>query len=877
MHTLATPIAQNIDPAKAQEELEATRKALLTGGADIIRAQRELNLTLREYNAAHGFASVSAHAARIPENRLKARNLDQDLRKVLAGKSASVSVSIVEKPKYSSPDKTIKAAKAAVELCESLSGDELAKQEERVKGLLKTIEQQNAEQLAKLNEAVASKSACSTKNAGSKSHGQASSPHPDKRREREKNARQMTVYDPVLAGKQKAGQQDAGRKSQGADRGYAKGGYAGNNHAGRYETGQNYRAARAAYVDEEMPPPGYRQARAAEPEGYDESDSEVERTRARRNPLGERLGERHLPGQDARHRLDRVYLSEMIESEGPPGPKCFGPRIMREEPPVRNFQLPRDTRTYDGTTKPEDWLADYVTAVYVAGGGVNRRWAAAFKELKNMLVTAPILASPLEREPMLLYIAATNRVVSVVVVVEREEEGKTVQRPVYYLSEVLSSSKQNYPHFQKMTYGVFMAATKLKHYFEEHPMKVVSEAPISDIMGNKDASGRIAKWAIQLSPYVPVYERRDAIKSQALADFLVDWAEVQYKPPEHRIEYWKMHFDGSKLKEGLGAGVVLTSPKGDHLRYVLQVHFRASNNVAEYEALIHGLKVAKEIGALRIICYGDSDLVVQQCSGDWDAKDVNMASYRFHVQKIAGFFEGCEFHHVPRAENEAADTLSKLGSSRQEIPPGIALAHLRVPSIKPSPESESIFVPESHVVPMEIDEGNPGTAPANSGTVPVNSGTTTPIPEEAMLVDNMDIDMPVFVVREAPSWVKPIKEFLINGTLPVDENESRRIQRRSKAYTIINGEAYKRSVTGVLQRCVEPEEGKEMLEEIHRGECGHHASSRALVAKVFRHGFYWPTALENAEDMEWKKGKADKSGEETKRPWNVALLRPFYS
>ncbi|KAK1694005.1 hypothetical protein QYE76_010702 [Lolium multiflorum] len=474
---------------------------------------------------------------------------------------------------------------------------------------------------------------------------------------------------------------------------------------------------------------------------------------------------------------------------------------------------------------------------------------AAFKELKNMLVTAPILASPLEREPMLLYIAATNRVVSVVVVVEREEEGKTVQRPVYYLSEVLSSSKQNYPHFQKMTYGVFMAATKLKHYFEEHPMKVVSEAPISDIMGNKDASGRIAKWAIQLSPYVPVYERRDAIKSQALADFLVDWAEIQYKPPEHKIEYWKMHFDGSKLKEGLGAGVVLTSPKGDHLRYVLQVHFRASNNVAEYEALIHGLKVAKEIGALRIICYGDSDLVVQQCSGDWDAKDANMASYRFHVQKIAGFFEGCEFHHVPRAENEAADTLSKLGSSRQEIPPGIALAHLRVPSIKPSPESESIFVPESHVVPMEIDEGNPGTTPANSGTVPVNSGTATPMPEEAMLVDSMDIDMPVFVVREAPSWVEPIKEFLINGTLPVDENESRRIQRRSKAYTIINGEVYKRSVTGVLQRCVEPEEGREMLEEIHRGECGHHASSRALVAKVFRHGFYWPTALDNAEDL----------------------------
>ena len=92
-----------------------------------------------------------------------------------------------------------------------------------------------------------------------------------------------------------------------------------------------------------------------------------------------------------------------------------------------------------------------------------------------------------------------------------------------------------------------------------------------------------------------------------------------------------MHFDGSKVKEGLGAGIVLTSPKRDQLKYVLQIHFAASNNVAEYEALVHGLKVAKEIGIHRIQCFGDSDLVVQQVSGDWDAKDANMASYRFHV------------------------------------------------------------------------------------------------------------------------------------------------------------------------------------------------------------------------------------------------------
>jgi len=131
----------------------------------------------------------------------------------------------------------------------------------------------------------------------------------------------------------------------------------------------------------------------------------------------------------------------------------------------------------------------------------------AFHELKKMLVTAPILASPLSKEPMLLYIAATNRVVSAVIVVERIEDDKSVQRPVYYLSEVLSASKQNYPHYQKMAYGVYMSAKKLKHYFEEHPIKVICEAPIADILSNKDASGRIAKWAIELSPYAPQFDR----------------------------------------------------------------------------------------------------------------------------------------------------------------------------------------------------------------------------------------------------------------------------------------------------------------------------------------------------------------------------------
>jgi ribonuclease HI len=257
----------------------------------------------------------------------------------------------------------------------------------------------------------------------------------------------------------------------------------------------------------------------------------------------------------------------------------------------------------------------------------------------------------------------------------------------------------------------------------------VAEAPISEIISNKDASGQIAKWAIELSPYTPQYEKRDTIKSQVLADFFIDWAEIQYEPPLPDANYWRMHFDGSKTIHGLGAGIVLTSPKNDHLRYVLQIHFPASNNVAEYEALVHGLKVSKDIGIRRIMCFGDSDLVIQQCSGIWDAHDANMASYRFLVQQISGYFEGCEFRHVPRAQNDAADTLSKLGSSRESIPPDILLEHLRKPSIKPSLESTSIFLPPGpeEVVPMEIDAGassnNLGTPSSVPGTGPTYAVT----------------------------------------------------------------------------------------------------------------------------------------------------------
>ena len=141
---------------------------------------------------------------------------------------------------------------------------------------------------------------------------------------------------------------------------------------------------------------------------------------------------------------------------------------------------------------------------------------------------------------------------------------------------------------------------------------MLTDAPLSDILNNPEATGRVAKWRIEWSPTDITYRPRDALKSQALADFLAEWTEIQTPGPPDLSNSWIMYFDGSKRHEGAGAGVILISPKGDKLKYVLQMNFKkASNNEAEYVGLLHGMRMAKACGATRLMIYGDSNLVVQ--------------------------------------------------------------------------------------------------------------------------------------------------------------------------------------------------------------------------------------------------------------------------
>ena len=121
---------------------------------------------------------------------------------------------------------------------------------------------------------------------------------------------------------------------------------------------------------------------------------------------------------------------------------------------------------------------------------------------------------------------------------------------------------------------------------------MASSYPLGDILHNKDTNGRVVKWSVELGAFLIEFTPLSTIKSQALADFVAEWTEIQDPPPDTRSEHWILYFDGAFNRDGAGAGVLFISPKGEQLKYVLQLLFKATNNAAEYKALIHGLRIA---------------------------------------------------------------------------------------------------------------------------------------------------------------------------------------------------------------------------------------------------------------------------------------------
>jgi hypothetical protein len=156
---------------------------------------------------------------------------------------------------------------------------------------------------------------------------------------------------------------------------------------------------------------------------------------------------------------------------------------------------------------------------------------------------------------------------------------------------------------------------------------VVTNFPLEDILRNRNAIECISKWAVELGALNIDFSLQKVIKWQSLADFVVEWTEIQQPAPDAFLDHWKMYFDGSLKLGGAGAGVLFISPEGKHLKYILQILWQATNNEAEYGALIHGLWIATSLGIKRLLVYGDSAMVINQVNKDWDCTKDNMDAY----------------------------------------------------------------------------------------------------------------------------------------------------------------------------------------------------------------------------------------------------------
>jgi ribonuclease HI len=305
------------------------------------------------------------------------------------------------------------------------------------------------------------------------------------------------------------------------------------------------------------------------------------------------------------------------------------------------------------------------------------------------------------------------------------------------------------------------------------------------------------------------YAPRNAIKFQVLADFVAEWTEIQTPPSSIEHETWTMYFDSSVMKEGAGVGLVFISPFGVRMEYMVRLHFPASNKTTQYEGLINSLRITIELGIKRLEIRGNSELVVDQVMKDKNFVDPKMAAYCQVVRDLEGKFHGLELHHVLHDYNKAADVLVKSASSRSPVP-------------------HRVFASDQHVPSVRAEGDKP--------------------PEESE-PEVMAVDQPLEVNLEDPDWQFPILEWPVEGKLPSDQTEAQRIARRAKAFVLIDGELYKREAAGILMRCILRDQGRELLQEIHAGTCGHHAGPRTLVGKAFRQGFFWPTAVADSKDI----------------------------
>ena len=306
-----------------------------------------------------------------------------------------------------------------------------------------------------------------------------------------------------------------------------------------------------------------------------------------------------------------------------------------------------------------------------------------------------------------------------------------------------------------------------------------------------DLSGRMARWAMELSKYGIQYKPRLSKKGQVLADFLTEIPQLNTR--QYEKGWWALCVDGAFRESGAGIGLQLTSPTGERIEQAVCLGFSASNNKSEYEAIIAGLEFALAIGANSLLIQSDSQLVVGQVNTEFESREPRMAKYASLVKQRLSTLSAWKLEHVPRDCNERADALAAVAVS--------------------FPIKEIIYLPIYY---------QPGSS---------ISHTQVSLIEEA-----------------PPSWMDPIWLYIATGELPNDKSIAHKIQIQSARFSLVDGQLYKRSLGGPYLKCLTPEQGQYVLAELHEGICGNNPGGITLAHRAHTQGYYWPTMKSDAAD-----------------------------
>nr|GEW83692.1 reverse transcriptase domain-containing protein [Tanacetum cinerariifolium] len=231
------------------------------------------------------------------------------------------------------------------------------------------------------------------------------------------------------------------------------------------------------------------------------------------------------------------------------------------------------------------------------------RWTTkaeqAFQQLKQHLSELPLLVAPKPQKELIMYLSANYGAVNAVLMTERG----TTQTPIYFISHTLLGPELNYSPMEKLVLSLFFAAKRLRRYFQAHPITVITDQPIKQVMTRPDVAGRLQKRSIMLGEHNITYRPRTSVKGQILADFLIEMPGDVSQAASAAVtqeEPWTLFTDGSSCVDGSGAGVILTNPEGVEFTYALRFQFAASINEAKYEALVAGLRIAMQMGVKNV-------------------------------------------------------------------------------------------------------------------------------------------------------------------------------------------------------------------------------------------------------------------------------------